>query len=209
MVPAEDSDVAGAEASAAAVDDSAVAAYDSAAEDSAAESRAWAEGTEDLPGLVSDGAPAADRPAGPGGFGAGPGFGAGLQGTLTEIAHGQLTIQTADGQELVVAIDIATIFVRQSAIDAADVAAGDQVSVSLARGGFGPGAPDADDTSDVRVRRGYPRLADAGSRGRGRRALVPQPRAAHRHPDAHRSRHGGRSGGGPRRGCRRLPRQAL
>lgn len=99
----------------------------------------------DLPALATDirapsGGPGGDdRLAGVGGP---PGFG-GIQGSVSAIEDGLLTIATSDGQSLSVTLDDATTYVRQTTIDAADLAVGDEVSVRAAGGGFGGGRGDA------------------------------------------------------------------
>jgi len=70
----------------------------------------------------------------------------GLQGTVSALEDGSLSLATEDGTIVSVATDASTSYVRETAIDAAEVAVGDLVSVELPFTGFrGQG----DDTGDV------------------------------------------------------------
>ena len=76
------------------------------------------------------------------GPGAMTGFGrGGLQGTVSAIAAGALALTTEDGPIVSVATDASTAYVRETAIEAAEVGIGDLVSVQLPFAGFpGQGA---------------------------------------------------------------------
>jgi hypothetical protein len=70
----------------------------------------------------------------------------GLQGTVSAIEDGSLSLATEDGTIVSVATDTSTSYVRETAIGAAEVSVGDLVSVELPFTGFrGQG----DTTGDV------------------------------------------------------------
>ncbi len=71
--------------------------------------------------------------------GFGPG---GLQGTVSAIEDGALALTTEDGTIVSVATDASTAYVRETAIEAAEVEIGDLVSVQVPFAGFrGQGTP--------------------------------------------------------------------
>jgi hypothetical protein len=79
--------------------------------------------------------------------GAMAGFGAGgLQGVVSALEAGSLSLATEDGTIVSVATDASTSYVRETTIDAAEVAVGDLVSVELPFTGF---RRQGDDTGDV------------------------------------------------------------
>jgi hypothetical protein len=95
-------------------------------------------------GDVSAGLPAMGGPQAPGdmvGFGRG-----GLQGTVSALEAGRLSLATEDGTIVSVATDTSTSYVRETTISVAEVGVGDLVSVELPVTGFrGQG----DTTGDV------------------------------------------------------------
>jgi hypothetical protein len=95
--------------------------------------------TGDLPA----GLPAMGGAQGPGvvaGFGPG-----GLRGTISSIEDGTLALATEDGTIVTVATDASTAYVRDTAIDAAEMEVGDLVSVQVPFAGFpGQGAAGGD-----------------------------------------------------------------
>ncbi len=64
------------------------------------------------------------------------GFGRGLEGTVTAIADGSLTLATADGSTVTVSTDESTAWVVETPIDAAEVAVGAEVSIEVSFGGM-------------------------------------------------------------------------
>ena len=96
-------------------------------------------------GDLRAGLPATGGSQGPPGAMAGFGAG-GLQGMVSALEDGSLSLATEDGTIVSVATDASTSYVRETTIDAAEVAVGDLVSVELPFTGFrGQG----DDTGDV------------------------------------------------------------
>jgi hypothetical protein len=117
-------------------------------------------------GITPGAAPGMTAGLGPGAFaGLGPGAFAGLQGPLTGIEAGSLTLEV-DGQEQSVALGDATTFLRRTEIELADLAVGDLVRVSYGLPGRfagerppGEGPPGAiGEPAD-----GAPQLADQGT----------------------------------------------
>jgi hypothetical protein len=74
-------------------------------------------------------------PQGPPGDVVGFGLG-GLQGTVSAIEEGSLSLATEDGTIVSVATDASTLYVRETTISAAEVGVGDLVSVELPFTGF-------------------------------------------------------------------------
>jgi len=86
---------------------------------------------------ASDGFPPA------GGFGGAGGFGRGVEGTVTAIDDGQLSIEGSDGTISTVLVDDTTTYARQAVFDPDELQPGDTVRIVFGRGGpggFGPGA---------------------------------------------------------------------
>ncbi len=87
-------------------------------------------------------------PGGNGGQGGGPrvfgdGGGASIQGTVTAVTPESITIKTASGQEVTVALDSTTTYHQQSSASASDVKTGGTVIVRLGFNRTGTGGPTA------------------------------------------------------------------
>jgi hypothetical protein len=98
----------------------------------------------DLPGLVSQTPSAGDGPSGADGppagvFGDGggfPGFSRGIEGSISAIEDGQLTIVSSDGTSSTVLVDASTEVLRQEASGVAVLEVGDSIRIVP---GFGAG----------------------------------------------------------------------
>jgi hypothetical protein len=89
-------------------------------------------------GQAAGAPPAGAQGSSPGGMGGPPGMGpGGLEGTVSAVGEGSLTLTTDDGSSVTLATDDATAWVRETPIEATAIQAGDRVSVELPFGGFG------------------------------------------------------------------------
>ena len=83
----------------------------------------------------------------------GDGGGASIQGTVTAVTANSITIKTASGQEVTIALDSATTYHQQSSATASDVTTGGTVIVRLGfnRNGAGNGSATGPSATDVTV----------------------------------------------------------
>jgi hypothetical protein len=124
-------------------------------------SAAGANGRVGQDGRIFSGGYFPGGPGGNGGQGQGPRVfgdgGAAVQGTVTAVTADSITIRTASGQEITIALDSSTTYHQQSNASASDVTTGGTVIVRLGfnrTGAGGPaasGAPTGPTATDVTV----------------------------------------------------------
>jgi len=79
------------------------------------------------------------------------GGGASVEGTVTAVSAGSITIKTASGQEITIALDSATTYHQQSAATSTDVKTGGTVIVRLGLGRAGSGTQTGPTANDITV----------------------------------------------------------
>lgn len=101
---------------------------------------------------------------------AGMSFG-GLQGAISAIEEGSLTLATESGESRSITTSAATVYLRQSTIEAADLAPGDRVRIGSLRRGPAPAGADAAGTGLDAA--GEPPEAEAAGQAASQVTVIP------------------------------------